>query len=198
MWIPRVRRWAVRVRHAVRLWWLRHRLGIRIWKGCWIHKSAIFDLNSGGSISVGDGVEILPGAILSTYGGSIEVGDRVYLGPYCVLYGQGGLRVGEDTMIAAHCVIIPSNHGIEVCETSMRMQPLRKVGIEIGRDCWLGTGVKVLDGVTLGDGCVIGAGAVVTRSVPQKAIAMGVPARVTGMRPEGITASHVAVSLDTE
>ena len=52
----------------------------------------------------------------------------------------------------------------------------------IGADVWLGAGVTVLGGVTIGDGCVVGAGAVVTRDLPPYAIAVGVPARVTGSR----------------
>ena len=50
-------------------------------------------------------------------------------------------------------------------------------------DAWLGLGVIVLDGVTIGRGAVIGAGAVVTGDVPPYAIAVGVPARVVGSRP---------------
>jgi len=172
-------------RQGVRLLWLRHVRGIRIGRKCKIHRTVIFDLTAGGSIALGDGVEIWPGVILTSHGGTIEIGDRVYIGPYCVFYGQGGLRIGHDTMIATHSVVIPSNHGFELSEVPIQNQPLRNLGIEIGEDCWLGCGVRVLDGVKLGKGCVIGAGAVVTRSVPENAIAKGVPARVTGMREVG-------------
>ncbi|MDQ3796893.1 MAG: acyltransferase, partial [Pseudomonadota bacterium] len=65
----------------------------------------------------------------------------------------------------------------------MRRQPLHtKGGIVIGDDVWLGVGVIVLDGVHIGNGAVIGAGAVVTRNVPDNAIAVGIPARVIGTR----------------
>jgi acetyltransferase-like isoleucine patch superfamily enzyme len=46
----------------------------------------------------------------------------------------------------------------------------------------MGAGAKILDGVTVGDGAVIGAGAVVSDNVPASAIAVGIPARVVGMR----------------
>ena len=63
-------------------------------------------------------------------------------------------------------------------------QPLASKGpIVIEDDAWLGLGVIVLDGVTIGRGAVIGAGAVVTGDVPPYAIAVGVPARVVGSRP---------------
>jgi acetyltransferase-like isoleucine patch superfamily enzyme len=182
MGLYRIRVMFERVRYGLRLLWLRHHRRFRIGRGCKIDPSVIFHHSANGSISVGDGVELLPGVILTSHGGTIEIGDRVYIGPYCVLYGQGGLRIGSDTMIAAQSVVIPSNHGFELSGVTIRDQPLRNLGIEIGADCWLGCGVRVLDGVKLGDGCVIGAGAVVTRSVPENAIAMGAPARVTGMR----------------
>jgi acetyltransferase-like isoleucine patch superfamily enzyme len=49
-------------------------------------------------------------------------------------------------------------------------------------DCWLGSGVKVLDGVTIGKGSVIGAGSVVTKDIPELSVAVGVPARVIKKR----------------
>lgn len=55
-------------------------------------------------------------------------------------------------------------------------------GIVIEDDCWLGTGVKILDGVTIGKGSVIGAGAVVTKNIPSYSVAVGVPAKVISKR----------------
>jgi acetyltransferase-like isoleucine patch superfamily enzyme len=55
--------------------------------------------------------------------------------------------------------------------------------VSIGDGAWLGAGAKILDGVIVGDHAVIGAGAVVRESVPSRAIAVGVPAKVVGERP---------------
>jgi acetyltransferase-like isoleucine patch superfamily enzyme len=49
-------------------------------------------------------------------------------------------------------------------------------------DCWLGTGVKVLDGVTIGQGSVVGAGAVVTKDIPPYSVAVGIPSKVIAQR----------------
>jgi acetyltransferase-like isoleucine patch superfamily enzyme len=57
-----------------------------------------------------------------------------------------------------------------------------KGGIRVGDDAWLGFGVVVLDGVSIGKGAVIGAGAVVTSDIPDNAIACGVPAKVVRAR----------------
>jgi acetyltransferase-like isoleucine patch superfamily enzyme len=60
----------------------------------------------------------------------------------------------------------------------MREQRGTYAPVIIGSDCWLGAGVVVLKGVTIGNGTMIGAGAVVTDDVPEYTIAAGVPAKV--------------------
>lgn len=50
--------------------------------------------------------------------------------------------------------------------------------MKIGKNCWLGEGVIVMPGVTIGDGCVIGAHSVVNKDMPAACIAVGSPARV--------------------
>jgi len=180
--LPTVFGWIRKLRHAMRIAWLRHRLGVRIGKNCKIHPTVIFQLGHRDSISIGDDVEIWPGVILAPYGGSIEIGNRVYIGPYSILYGQGGLRVGNNTLIAPHVVLVPSNHVFDRIDIPIRDQGLRNVGIEIGEDCWLGARVTVLDGVRIGKGCVIGADSTVTRPLPDWCKAKGRPAEVTGKR----------------
>ena len=54
--------------------------------------------------------------------------------------------------------------------------------ISIGQDCWIGSGAKILAGVTIGNGAVIGANSVVTKDIPPFAIAVGSPARVIKYR----------------
>ena len=50
--------------------------------------------------------------------------------------------------------------------------------IRIGRNCWLGAGVIVVPGVTIGENTVVGAGSVVTRDLPANVVAVGSPCRV--------------------
>ncbi|MBW4484855.1 MAG: acyltransferase [Tildeniella torsiva UHER 1998/13D] len=92
-------------------------------------------------------------------------------------------------MIASHCSMYANNHGFNDLTRPMHSQPLTTLGITIEDDCWLGTGVRVLDGVTIGIGSVIGAGAVVSRDIPPYSIAVGVPARVIKSRKEQLSAS---------
>jgi carbonic anhydrase/acetyltransferase-like protein (isoleucine patch superfamily) len=136
----------------------------------------------GGCVRVSERVTISDGVLIAPYGGSIEIGPRVYIGPYCVLYGHGGLIIGRNTMIGAHTVIVPANHGMGRVEQSMNVQPLTIKGICIGDDVWIGAGCKILDGVHIGNGTVIGAGSVVTKDIDAHLIAFGVPAKVAGRR----------------
>jgi acetyltransferase-like isoleucine patch superfamily enzyme len=92
------------------------------------------------------------------------------------------IQIGEDVQIAPNCVFYPYGHSFAAGEL-IKNQPLQtKGGIVVEDDVWLGVGVIVLDGVRIGKGAVIGAGSVVTRNIPEHAIAVGVPAQVTNMR----------------
>lgn len=112
----------------------------------------------------------------------IEIGERTFIGPYTCIGGPGNVKIGKDCLIAAHTGIIANNHLFVDPVQKIRDQGLTRKGITIEDDCWLGYGVKVLDGVTIGQGSVIGAGAVVTKDIPPYSIAVGVPARPIGNR----------------
>jgi len=163
------------------------RPGVQIASSTYIAKSAMIQTDSdgcsfGGRILVSDGVTISDGVILATYGGAIEIEANAYIGPYCVLYGHGGLAIGRNTMIGAHTVIVPANHGFARIDVPMNAQPLTQKGINIGEDVWIGAGCQVLDGARIGNGAVIGAGSVVTKNIEAYGIARGVPATVVGSR----------------
>ena len=131
----------------------------------------------GGSIKIGSYCHLQNGVQLITYGGDINIGNRCSINPYTVLYGQGNLTIGNDVRIAAHCVIIPSNHNFKDINKPIVEQGLTNKGIIIQDDVWIGCGVRVLDGVTIAKGCIIGAGSVVTRSTTPYGIYVGIPAK---------------------
>jgi len=134
-------------------------------------------------IIIGDGTIIQPGAILDTGpGGRIKLGNMNSVNPYCVLYGHGGLVTGEYVRIAAHTVIIPANHIFDDTSIPIARQGLRKKGININKDVWIGSGCQILDDVNIGSGSVIAAGAVVNRNIPPFSVCGGVPAKVLKKR----------------
>ena len=133
-------------------------------------------------VMLGDNTVIAPGAMVLPYGGEIVIGSNCTVNPYALLYGHGGLKVGNNTRIAAHAVLIPSDHVFADPSKPIFTQGIRKRGIVIGEDVWIAARATILDGVTLGRGCVVAAGAVVTRSFEPMQIIGGVPARVIGAR----------------
>jgi len=136
----------------------------------------------GGRIIVGEHVEIHDGVKILTYGGRIMIGDNVSINPYSVIYGHGNLKIGNDVRIAAHTVIIPSNHNYLETEKSIFSQGETSLGVVIENDVWIGTGVRILDGLTISHGCVIGAGSVVNKSTEPFGVYAGVPARLIKSR----------------
>ncbi len=100
---------------------------------------------------------------------TIEIGENSFLGANSCVAGPGPVKIGRNCLIAAMTGIFANQHH-HVGD--------RAVGITIENDCWIGSGAKILDGVTIGYGSVIGAGAVVTKDIPPYSIAIGVPAKI--------------------
>lgn len=142
-----------------------------------ISKNAVVQIKHDGLILIGKNTEILEGVIIQTYGGFIQIGENCSINPYTVIYGHGNVIIGNNALIAAHCVIIPGNHVFNDLNKPINQQGMNNEGIIIEDDVWLGAGVKVLDGVTIGKGSIVAAGAVVTKNVLPNTIVGGVPAK---------------------
>lgn len=137
---------------------------------------------AGGAISIGPACELSRGVELNPWGGGIKLGRNVFIGPYVVIYGHGGVEIGDNSLISMHCCIVSSNHTVPSRAQLIRDHPDIPLPTKIGRDVWLGAGVRVMGGVNIGDGCVVGAGAVVVRDLPPYSISVGVPAKIIGFR----------------
>ncbi len=156
-------------------------LGVKIGAGTIIKPGAKIR-RSGGVVEIGDDCLIEDGTRILAYGGTIRIGNGVSVNPLCILYGHGGLTIGNGVLIAAGTVVIPANHRRRR-DIPIRGQGLDCLGIEIGEDVWIGTGVRILDGSTIERGAVLAAGGVVANTrVPANAIFGGVPARKIGER----------------
>ena len=132
----------------------------------------------GNDVRIGRGVDI---QVHYQPGGIIFIDDSTYVGHYSCLSGHS-IRVGKSCLIAPYVGIFANNHEFKNLEICIKNQGHTYQGIVIGDDCWIGSGAKILDGVTIGNGCIIGAGAVVTKNLPDYAIAVGVPAKVLSYR----------------
>ena len=107
-------------------------------------------------------------------GKNIHFGQNVFLNSGCRLQDQGGIWIGDNALIGHNAVLATLNHNPDPQKRG-NLIPSR---IVIGKDVWLGANVTVLPGVTIGDGAIIAAGAVVTKDVPARTVAGGVPAKV--------------------
>ena len=123
-----------------------------------------------------DSVTVEHGVLFSTVGA--RLGRRVYLGPRCHL---GLVDIGDDALLAAG-VHVPSGGQIHGMDTSrpIREQPLQRSVVRIGSGAWIGSAAVVMADV--GEETIVGAGAVVTRPLPARVVAAGVPARVVRPR----------------
>ena len=144
----------------------------------------IYNPGDGGQVDLDDGVRINGDTFIQTgQGGSVKIGGDTHIQPGCHLLAyKASIKIGRDVQVAPRCAFYPYDHGMLPGELIWK-QPLTSEGdIKIGDDVWLGYGVIVLSGVYIGNGAVVGAGSVVTHSIPDGAIAVGVPARVIKMR----------------
>ena len=124
----------------------------------------------------GDEVYIEP-PFHSNWGGKhCHFGRNVYANFNLTCVDDNHIYVGEYTMLGPNVVLSSAAHPIlpELREKVYQYN----LPVHIGRNCWLGAGVIVLPGVTIGDGSVIGAGSVVTRDIPAGVVAYGSPCRV--------------------
>ncbi|ACK72951.1 transferase hexapeptide repeat containing protein [Gloeothece citriformis PCC 7424] len=133
-------------------------------------------------LCIGDSVKINRGADIKVHtNGYFEIDESVIIGAYSCLSGLN-IKIGKFTMLGPHTGIFANNHVFTNPFRHINEQGHTYKGITIEEDCWLGSGVKVVDGVTIGRGSIIGAGAVVTKSIPPYSIATGVPAKIVGNR----------------
>lgn len=123
--------------------------------------------------------------------GCIELDDGVWVGSDCYLNSAGGITIGAKTGLGPRTIVLTSVHARTPYPTPITDGPLEFGAVRIGAGCDIGVGAVILPGVTIGDGVQVGAGAVVTRDLPDGAIAAGIPARVMAFREGSPSDGHV-------
>ena len=130
---------------------------------------------------VGEGCYIESPFYANFGGHHVHLGNNVYTNYNLTLVDDTHIYIGDCTMIGPNVTIATAGHPIEPGLRSRGLQ--YNMPVRIGKNCWLGAGVIVMPGVTIGDNTVIGAGSIVTRDIPANVVAVGNPCRV--MRPVG-------------
>lgn len=125
-----------------------------------------FDDFSYSRISIGEHVFIGAGAVFNASNSAISIGNKVMFGPGVMIMG-GDHNTSE---IGEYMIDVKAK------------RPGDDLPVTIEDDVWIGARAIILKGVTIGRGAIVGAGSVVTRSVPEYAVAVGVPARIVKTR----------------
>lgn len=112
-------------------------------------------------MAVGEGTHLAMGlVVIDAYTNNVSIGERCSIGAYVTLMSA----TGPDNSVLQH------HPGIQ--------KAIRTEAIVIGDDCWIGSGVIVMPGVTIGNKAVVGAGAVVTKDIQEREVVTGIPARL--------------------
>ncbi len=125
---------------------------------------------------IGDGCCIEAPFFANWGGHHVHLGRNVYANFNLTLVDDTHIYIGDNTLLGPNVVLATAGHPL--------LPELRAKGyqfnapIRIGKNCWLGAGVMVMPGVTIGDNTVIGAGSIVTRDIPAGVLAVGNPCHV--------------------
>jgi len=110
----------------------------------------------------------------TNFGKFIQLGKNVFINHACSFLDMGGITIEDDVLIGPKVNLITENHPIDPADRkALVCKP-----IVIKRNAWIGAGVTILPGVTIGENSIIAAGAVVSKNVPNNTIVGGVPAKI--------------------
>ena len=152
-------------------------------RNCYIDALSQSGLICGNNVSIGNNTTIELTGSLKLLGKGMIIGNNVGFGTHCRYgSGMGRLLIGDDTIFGNYVSIHPENHNYKDQNIPIRLQGVRGIGVEIGKNCWIGAKATILDGTIIGDNCVVAAGAVVRGEFPANSIIGGVPAKIIKMR----------------
>ncbi len=125
--------------------------------------------------SIGEGTYIRA-PLFVDYGSNIAIGSGCFANYGLVALDVAPITIGDDVQIGPNVQLLTPNHPVDAERRRAKLESAKP--IVIGDNVWLGGGVIVLGGVTIGENTVVGAGAVVIRDLPANVVAVGNPARV--------------------
>ncbi len=125
--------------------------------------------------TLGDGAHINP-PLFVDYGENLHVGAGTFVNYNLTALDVAPITIGRDCQIGPNVQLLTPTHPIDPQPRRDKLEAAQPIILE--DNVWLGGGVIVCPGVTIGKNSVIGAGAVVTKSIPANVVAVGNPARV--------------------
>lgn len=179
MWL-RKRRWYERT-HRLENRWRINRHAAR--GGFYVRhpiEGEVLEALAEGRLVIGEGTKLEPGCWL-TLGpeGRIVIGRGCFLNRETMLAAHELIEIGDHVMLANGCFVGDADHRYDDPELPVTWQGFKPRGpVRIGSSAWLGKGVVVQGGTEIGERCVVGSNSVVTKDLPARTIAAGVPAKV--------------------
>ena len=169
---------------ALRLAWLKLRFGKRLVTDglAFVGPGVKLEIKRGARLVLGRWSWVGHGTKIRVHEGEVRIGAKTVLGQECTISAFKQVSIGRECIVADRVMLIDFDHGVVEVERPIRLQGIYKRSVRVGHNCWIGYGACVLRGVTVGDNCVLGTSAVVTKDLPDNAVAAGVPARVIRMR----------------
>jgi maltose O-acetyltransferase len=125
--------------------------------------------------TLGDGAFVKP-PLYVDYGEHLHIGARTFVNYNLTALDVAPISIGEDCQIGPNVQLLTPTHPVDPRPRRDKLEAA--LPIDIGDNVWLGGGVIVCPGVSIGDNSVVGAGSVVTRDIPANVVAVGNPARV--------------------
>lgn len=100
----------------------------------------------------------------------LTIGNNVFFNNDCSLNCMGEIEIGDDCIFGENIKIYDHNHKFRDKKILIRKQGYKVKKVRIGNNCWFGSNVIILPGVTIGDNVVIGAGCTIYNDIPDNSI----------------------------
>ncbi|WP_225743741.1 DapH/DapD/GlmU-related protein [Marinilactibacillus sp. Marseille-P9653] len=138
---------------------------------------SIEGVHFGNRVKIGANSRIQCTGALSNLGKGLYIGNDTSFAENAFFGAAGGIEIGKDVIAGQNVRFHAENHLFNDVNELIRLQGVKREGIKIGNNVWIGAGVVFLDGSDVADGCVIAAGSVVTKKFENNTVIGGVPAK---------------------
>ncbi|MDQ3676559.1 MAG: acyltransferase [Actinomycetota bacterium] len=149
---------------------------------CFVCPNVTIEIGKDATLHVGRWSWIGHGSKIRAHEGEVFIGAKSVIGQECTITAFQHISIGRECIVADRVMLIDFDHGVVETERPVREQGIYKRDVHVGHNVWIGYGVAILRGVRVGDNCVLGTSSIVSKDVPDNAVAAGVPARVLRMR----------------
>lgn len=141
---------------------------VKLENGCEIQGLSKRGVTFENNVTIGHTAMIRPSSYygVGAIGEGFHIGNNSSIGPFGYIGCAGYIEIGDNVMIGPRVSLFAENHNFSNNDSNIKSQGVNRKGIKIEDDCWLGSGVIVLDGVTIGKGSVIAAGTLVSKDLP--------------------------------